>query len=855
MLMPAPLDDDPFARASAEFPCTVAQRMHWTLDKANPGDPTLNLAARWRLEGQVTALVLEQSLQRIVDRHETLRTAFIERDGVPVQIVMAAARFALRSVDLSGLAASERTEAMTRQAREAACTPFDLGRPPLLRATLVRLEPAVSELLVTTHHLVGDCWSNGILAQETADIYDALKQGRVPHLPALEMQFGDYACWQQAWLEQGGADDAEAYWHRQLANLPGFHVPTDREPPTRPAGTGDIVGMPVPKELAEAAQALARAQGVTFFMLGVATMATVLHRWTGAAEVVFGTQIAGRDELELEGVVGPFVNTVALRITVAAAPSFMSLLDDVREIVGDALEHGVAPIERVVRRLDRVSPSTSRRDTLTAINFLVPRAATRGAADGEFVLEDVPDASPGSRHDLNLCLVEGPDGWRACCEFDPELFDRPRIDWLLCSFLRVLELVSNDPGCRPADMALVDDFCSQDQPASTSAASGPPGDMERQLAGLWTKVLHQETMPRNANFFSLGGDSIRAAQLLALTRQTLGRSISLGQLFRAPTLAAMAALLRDDVQTAAADVMPTSEIVWVQPHGSKPPIFAINNTGIFHTLAHHLGNDQPFAAIQALDPQVSPSLLPSDFRMIAARYVEVIRRVRPHGPYALIGLCAAGKVAFEAARQLGAAGEEVRLLAVVDSWAPGHFRRMTARQRLRARLSLRTMRLGRQLQRIRQGTLSLRGFLANRAILRGVRNAAFELLRRTGRRDTVPPGVQNNLFVNYLDNASRRYVPRPIAGSMLVFHGPEQPHGGALDPSYGWSELAAGRIDVIAVPADQGTAFVDHHQGLFQDPGARVMADAIAAILAPRRLLHAMLPPAPLEVVAGTRQQ
>ncbi len=408
-------------------------------------------------------------------------------------------------------------------------------------------------------------------------------------------------------------------------------------------------------------------------------------------------------------------------------------------------------------------------------------------------------------------------------------------------------------------MALVNDPWLREQPASLHVTPGAPGDMERRLAGLWTKVLHQETVPRDANFFSLGGDSIRAAQLLALTRQTLGRSISLGQLFRAPTLAAMAALLRDEVPAAGSDVAPTSEptseIVWVQPHGSKPPIFAINNTGIFHTLAHHLGTDQPFAAIQALDPQVSPSLLPSDFRMIAARYVEVIRQVRPHGPYALIGLCAAGRVAFEAARQLGAAGEEVRLLAVVDSWAPGHFRRMTARQRLRARLSLRAMRLGRQLQRIREGTLSLRGFLANRAIMRGVRNAAFELLRRTGRRDSVPPGVQNNLIVNYLDNASRRYVPRPYSGSMLVFHGPEQPHGGALDPSYGWEELATGKIDVIPVPADQGTAFVDHHQGLFQGPGAQVMADAIAAILGPKRFPHEIRPPAPLEVVAGTMRR
>ncbi len=821
---PSLLDHDPFARTSAEFPCTIAQRMHWTLDRANPGDPTLNISARWRLEGQVTPLLLERSLQMIVDRHETLRTAFIEREDAPVQVVMAAAGFSLQSVDLSDLAEPQRLDAAMRQARDEARRPFDLASPPLLRATLVRLEPAVSELLVTTHHLVGDCWSNGILARETADIYDALGQGRVPELPALELQFGDYASWQRAWLEQGGADHAEAYWGRHLSGLPAFHVPTDRKPPMRPAGTGDIMGMPVPKKLAEAAQALARAQGTTFFMLGAATMATMLHRWTGAAEVVFGTQVAGRDELELEGVVGSFVNTVALRIGVASAPSFTSLLGSVREIVGEALEHGAAPIERVVRQLDRVEAEPGRRDPLTAVNFLIQRAFTRDTAHGALAFKGVPNASPGSRHDLNLFLVERPNGWRASCEFDPELFDRTRIDWLLRSFLRVLELVSGNPDARPATLTLADDLPPMQQ---------PPDGMQQRLAALWAKVLRQETVPLDVNFFTLGGDSIRAAQLLALTRQAFGRSISLGQLFKAPTLAAMTALLCDDARAPdlEAAMAAPAEVVWVQPHGSKPPIFAINNTGIFHTLAHHLGIDQPFAAIQALDPDVSPSLLPSDFRIIAAHYVAVIRQVQPHGPYALIGLCAAGKVAFEAARQLGEAGEEVRLLAVVDSWAPGHFRRMTMGQRTRAQLSLRTMRLGRQLQRIREGTLTMGGFLANRAMMRGVRNAAFELLRRTGRRGGVPPGVQNNLFVNHLDDAARRYVPRPYSGGMLVFHGPEQPHGGVLDPSYGWEELAAGRVDVIPVPAEHDTAFVDHHQGLFQGPGAKVMADAIRLAL------------------------
>ena len=814
----ATMDEAASMTASGSFPCTVAQRKHWAFDQARPGDPTLNIAARWRLEGHVRVSLLERSLQMIVARHETLRTKFVERDGLPVQIVMMSAAFNLPLVDLTGLSEPERLVAAGEKARDEAIQPFDLTRPPLLRATLLRLEPTVCELLVTTHHMVGDCWSNGVLAQEMADIYEALCAGATPSLPVLEMQFGDYARWQQAWLDQGGADRAELYWHGHLAGLPSFHAPTDRKAPVRSAGLGDIMGMPVPAALADAAQGLARAHGATFFMLGVATMATLLHRWTGATEVVFGTQVAGRNEMELEALVGHFVNTVVLRIRTTAASSFASLLDNVREIVGDALEHAAAPIENVLQDLVPDSDAAGRRSSPIAVNFLIQRAFTRDSAHGSFTFKGIPNASPGSRYDLNLFLVERPDGWRASCEFDPELFDRTRIDWLLRSFLRVLEFVSLDPACRIASIPLFDD----------PVLSSQPGDTEALLALIWGKLLHQKTVPRHVNFFTLGGDSIRATQMLALTREKFGRSISLGQLFKAPTIAAMAALLCEDVEA-----LP-SGVVWIQPHGSKPPIFAINNTGIFHTLAQHLGPDQPFAAVQALDPDVSPSLHPAEFRAIAARYIEVIREVRPHGPYGLMGLCAAGKVAFEVARQLTAAGEEVRFLGVVDSWAPGHFRRMATIPRIRARVSLRMIRLGRQIQRIREGTLSVRGFLANRAAIRGARNMMFEWLRRTGKRDDVPPGVQNNLFVNFLDESARRYVPRPYSGSMLVFHGPEQPRGRALDPSFGWEELVAGEVTVVPVQADKLTAFVDHHQGLFQDPGARIMADAIEAALSVR---------------------
>jgi thioesterase domain-containing protein/aryl carrier-like protein len=831
----------PAIEPATEFPCTLAQQRTWKQDRQRPGDPSLNIGGRIRLEGRVNADLLEQALQALVVRHEPLRTIFVERDGVVVQRVLPDAKLRLRLADLSDVPEAERPDEIARVAREAARRPFDLSQPPLLRTTLVKCDAITSELLLTTHYMVGDCWSNGVLAREMATIYDALREGKVPSLPPLPMQFGDYALWQKAWLGEGGSAQSHAYWTRRLANPPILHVPTDRPLPAVPAKDGNIIGIPVLRSLADAAQEMARANGATFFTLGVAALATLLHRWTGATDVTFGTQVIGRDDVELEGLVGPFVNTVVLRTDLSGDPQFGALLNQVRGTVGEALEHAAAPIENVMEALHATDDEGGRRNSMTAVNFIIQRDFTFDSEHGEFALKGLPSFSPGSKFDLNLFLVERPSGWRSSCEYDPDLFDKTTIERIIRCLLAVIEAVSANPSLRLSaipvpELALLPQRSqaprlsapkATEVPAPVSAATSitvADPDMVR-LAAIWSQVLnHKQVLPTD-NFFALGGDSMRAARLLARTKATLGQSISLGQLFMAPTLGAMAALLRGNQDQA------PNGVVAIQPEGSRPPIFAINNTGIFYTLSRHLGMDQPFIAVQALDPDASPHIHPQDFYAVAARYVETIRRVRPHGPYALMGLCAAGKVAFEVAQQLLSAGEEVRLLAVVDTWAPGHWDRLPVQRRLAGLSALRSARLRRQFQRIREGTLSPLGFLAGRAPVRRFRNSLFQLARRLGLRDTVPAEVQNNLFVEYLDRVAAGYEAQRYPGQVLVFHGPEQPTGHLLDASFGWRELVSGQVDVMAVPADTKTKFVDHHQGLFQDPGAKIMADAIAGAL------------------------
>ena len=833
---------------SAEFPTTLAQQRHWAqAERAGDdprGDPTINIAARWTVEGSVVPALLEKALRVLIERHEILRTRFVKRNGVLVQQVLADTLFHVHSIDLTALPEAERSAAAERLGREEAARPFDVSCVPLLRVTLIRRSDTEADLLLTTHYLVSDCWSNLVLMRELGDICDAMAAGRTPELPELPLQFGDFAAWQHAWLEAGGGGAAEVYWTRRLAGLPRFAVPIDHPPPAEPTKRGDVVGTPASTELVEAAATAAMRRGATFFTLGVAALAAVLHRWTGWTDIVFGSQIAGRDEVDLEGVVGPLVNTLVLRHNCAGNPRFSELLDAARATVGEALEHAALPVERLDELLGL--PKGPRRSPLESVNFMVlHRGFLRDATAAGFALKGIPSLSPGAKHDINMYLVERPFGWRVQCEYDPDLFERSTVERLVEAFITVLAAVVADADQRLSALPMPamaptaappppKDGPGRGAPASPQAGAAAAPD-EARLATLWAEVLGRPLVSPNDNFFALGGNSLRAARLLARVEGAFGLRMGLARFFQDPTLGAMSAVLRRG--GAPAPAAAEGSRTWppgavpVQPRGSRPPVFAIANTGIFHTLAGHLGPEQPFIAVQALEPNASPHLHPRDFREIAARYVETIRRVQPHGPYALMGLCAAGKVAFEAAQQLTAAGEQVRMLAVVDTWAPGYWARLPPPRRMLALGTLRGRRLARQLKRISNGTLSIGGFVANRGVLRRVRNAAFQLARRLGLLAVVPEGVQNNLFVDHLDGAARSYAPRPYTGNLLVFHGPEQPTGRFLDPAFGWNDLVTGQVDVIPLPADPNAPFEDHHQGLFDDPGARVMADRIAAAL------------------------
>ena len=251
---------------------------------------------------------LERAFRALVARHEPLRTSFRLVDGVPHQLIDPPVRLSVQLVDLSGEADPE--QAAHASVEEAATQPFDLAVGPLMRVRLLRLAAEEHILVVVAHHTVIDGWSAGILNRELSELYAACLEGREPELPELQIQYGDYAAWQQDWIAGGGLDQQLAYWKDKLAGAPALlELPTDRPRPSRQSVRGAIIRKQLPPELLEQVKALGEREGATLFMTLLAAYTTLLARYSGQDDIVVASPIANRNRIELEGLIGCLANT------------------------------------------------------------------------------------------------------------------------------------------------------------------------------------------------------------------------------------------------------------------------------------------------------------------------------------------------------------------------------------------------------------------------------------------------------------------------------------------------------------------------------------------------------------------
>jgi amino acid adenylation domain-containing protein len=334
------------------YPLSFTQQQLWLIDQIDPGNLAYNIPFLLRLSGTLDVAVLRHSLSEIVHRHQALRATFATQDDQPVQAIAPVLDLPFTEANLRHLPEEEREAMAQRLAVEAARQPFDLARGPLLRILLLQLAETEHLLLLTMHHIISDGWSMGVLLTELAALYPAFANGQPSPLAPLAIQYTDFAAWQRTWLHSEMLDARLAYWRQCLDGAPPLlTLPTDRLRPPVQTFHGAHQPLTLPQPLIAALAALARQEEATLFMALLAAFKALLYHYTGQTDIVVGSPVANRNRVEIEPLIGYFVNTVALRTSLAGDPTFRELLARVRDTALSAYTHQDLPFATLVERL------------------------------------------------------------------------------------------------------------------------------------------------------------------------------------------------------------------------------------------------------------------------------------------------------------------------------------------------------------------------------------------------------------------------------------------------------------------------------------------------------------------------
>jgi amino acid adenylation domain-containing protein len=435
----------------SEFPLSFAQQRLWFLYQLAPDNPFYNVPAAIRLTGTLDQAALQRSFEEIVRRHAALRTKFAIIEGQPVQVVESAVKVELSIVNLTMTTAREQViqQLVTSEAQR----PFNLMTDSLLRVTVLQFDPKDAVLLLTMHHIVADGWSLGVLIRELAYFYPAFAEGQTPRLPALAMQYTDFAAWQRNWLQGEILERQLSYWRKQLQDLPMLDLPTDRPRPAVHTYRGATYPLQLSPALTQKLVALSQQSGTSLFMTLLAAFQTLLYRYTGQTDIAVGTAIANRHRSEVEDLIGFFVNSLVMRSNLSGEPTFLEVLERVRNVALEAYEHQDLPFEKLVEELD--PERNLSHNPLFQVAFALQNAPMQSLELPGLKLEPLPLESGSTRFDLEVHLWEPDHGlsslWQSqeglsgFIAYSTDLFDRDRIVRLVSHFQMLLEGIVANP--------------------------------------------------------------------------------------------------------------------------------------------------------------------------------------------------------------------------------------------------------------------------------------------------------------------------------------------------------------------------------------------------------------------------
>jgi amino acid adenylation domain-containing protein len=425
-------------RDASNLPLSFAQERLWFLNQLEPESPFYNCPAGVRLHGQLDVEALERTLSEIVRRHDVLRTSFPLVDERPVQIVSPPSGIKFPLVDLSALSEVEREIEAGELASREARHPFNLTEGPLLRVMLLRLRENAHIVLFSTHHIVSDGWSTNVLIREVATLYCAFCKGEPSPLPELPVQYADFAVWQRGWLQGKVWEEHLDYWRRQLGGkLPVLSLPIDFDRPAEPVNRGAVEVFQLSSALTESLKKLSRQENVTLFMTLLAAFKSLLYRYTGQTDLVVGTDIANRNRVETEALIGFFINLLVLRTDLSGFPTFRQLIARVRETTVGAYRHQDMPFEKLVEEL-RPGRRLSAAPLLQVI-FGVRNVPQDALELPGLILSALENNEWTARFDLSVSVREQSEGLMVHWKYNADIFSPFTIRTMAIHYATLLE--------------------------------------------------------------------------------------------------------------------------------------------------------------------------------------------------------------------------------------------------------------------------------------------------------------------------------------------------------------------------------------------------------------------------------
>jgi amino acid adenylation domain-containing protein len=432
------------------LPASSTQQRLWFLDRYSKAGAAYNVFAAFTLRGPLRPDLLQRSLNAVAARHESLRTAFTVSEGTLSQVVQTTVQIPLEIVawpaglDDPGLA--------ERLSREAATT-FSLSAAPLVRAILFAIEPETHVFFLVSHHIILDGWGQRLLLEETAAVYNALAAGREPALPALALQYGDFAIWEQQALKEGAYDAGLAFWKEHLAGeLPVLDLPRDHARPPEPTYRGRTLPFTLKADVSQRLHELARRERASLFVVVLSALATLLHRYTGQTDVLIGSPIANRLRAEVEATIGFFANTVVFRSDLSGRPTFRELLGRVRQTANGVYAHQDVPFDYVV---NAVQPERRTQNPMFQVMLaaqVLPDAML--AFDGIDVQPRVVD-NGSAKFDLLVELQERPSGTDVRLEYSTDLFEPATAERMRSHLVTLLDSIAESADVRIDEYALM----------------------------------------------------------------------------------------------------------------------------------------------------------------------------------------------------------------------------------------------------------------------------------------------------------------------------------------------------------------------------------------------------------------